>query len=76
MLRSLRLLTLLAAFGLVANLGAAEEKKDKEEKKEDPYAAMIGKPAPEIEGEDIDGKPMKLSDFRGKVVLLDFWGHW
>ncbi|HUY35952.1 MAG TPA: hypothetical protein VMV69_24650 [Pirellulales bacterium] len=35
-----------------------------------------GKPAPEIEGEDIDGKPMKLSDFRGKVVLLDFWGHW
>jgi hypothetical protein len=35
-----------------------------------------GKPAPEIVGEDIDGKPMKLSDFRGKVVLLDFWGHW
>jgi hypothetical protein len=35
-----------------------------------------GKPAPEIEGEDIDGKRMKLSDYRGKVVLLDFWGHW
>ncbi|HVC92940.1 MAG TPA: TlpA disulfide reductase family protein [Pirellulales bacterium] len=35
-----------------------------------------GMHAPEIEGEDIDGKPMKLSDFRGKVVLLDFWGHW
>ena len=35
-----------------------------------------GKPAPEIVGEDIDGKPMKLSDFRGRVVLLDFWGHW
>jgi hypothetical protein len=35
-----------------------------------------GKPAPEIVGEDIDGKPMKLSDFRGKVVLLDFWGMW
>ena len=35
-----------------------------------------GKPAPEIAGEDIDGKPMKLSDFRGRVVLLDFWGHW
>jgi thiol-disulfide isomerase/thioredoxin len=35
-----------------------------------------GMPAPEIVGEDIDGKPMKLSDFRGKVVLLDFWGHW
>jgi hypothetical protein len=35
-----------------------------------------GKPAPEITGEDIDGKPINLSDFRGRVVLLDFWGHW
>jgi hypothetical protein len=35
-----------------------------------------GKPAPEIEGEDIDGVKFKLSDYRGKVVLLDFWGHW
>ena len=32
--------------------------------------------APEITGEDIDGQPMKLSDFRGQVVLLDFWGNW
>ena len=30
----------------------------------------VGKPAPEIEGVDLDGKPMKLSDFRGKVVVL------
>jgi len=37
---------------------------------------VIGKPAPEIEGEDIDGKRFKLSDYRGKVVVLDFWGHW
>jgi hypothetical protein len=36
----------------------------------------IGKIAPDIEGEDIDGKPFKLSDYRGKVVVLDFWGHW
>ena len=35
-----------------------------------------GKPSPEIEGEDIDGVKFKLSDYRGKVVLLDFWGHW
>ncbi|MBI3408907.1 MAG: hypothetical protein HY040_11185 [Planctomycetes bacterium] len=35
-----------------------------------------GKLAPDIVGEDIDGQPMKLSDFRGKVVLLDFWGLW
>ncbi|MGH8245475.1 MAG: peroxiredoxin family protein, partial [Gammaproteobacteria bacterium] len=33
----------------------------------------VGKLAPEIEGEDQDGKRFKLSDYRGKVVLLDFW---
>jgi cytochrome oxidase Cu insertion factor (SCO1/SenC/PrrC family) len=33
----------------------------------------VGKEAPDIEGEDQDGKKFKLSDYRGKVVLLDFW---
>ncbi len=36
----------------------------------------IGKVAPEIEGEDIDGKEFKLSDYRGKVVVLSFWAAW
>lgn len=36
----------------------------------------IGKTAPEIEGEDLDGAKFKLSDYRGKVVMLDFWGDW
>ena len=36
----------------------------------------VGRPAPEIKGEDIDGQVFKLSDYRGKVIVLDFWGHW
>jgi hypothetical protein len=36
----------------------------------------IGQPAPDIVGVDVDGKAMKLSDYRGKVVVLDFWGDW
>jgi hypothetical protein len=36
----------------------------------------IGKTAPDIEGEDLDGVKFKLSDYRGKVVVLDFWGDW
>jgi thiol-disulfide isomerase/thioredoxin len=36
----------------------------------------VGTNAPEILGRDIDNQPMKLSEFRGKVVLLCFWGSW
>lgn len=36
----------------------------------------VGDMAPDIAGVDIDGVPFKLSDYRGKVVMLDFWGLW
>jgi peroxiredoxin len=36
----------------------------------------VGQPAPEIEGSDSDGRPFRLSDYRGKVVLLTFSGNW
>ena len=36
----------------------------------------VGKTAPDIEGEDTDGKKFKLSDYRGKVVGVVFWGTW
>jgi hypothetical protein len=35
----------------------------------------VGQQAPDIEGEDQDGRRFKLSDYRGKVVLLDFWSY-
>jgi cytochrome oxidase Cu insertion factor (SCO1/SenC/PrrC family) len=31
--------------------------------------------APEVKGTDQDGKHFKLSDYKGKVVLLDFWSE-
>ena len=34
---------------------------------------LVGKEAPDIEGVDQDGHRFKLSDYRDKVVLLDFW---
>ncbi|MEM9379585.1 MAG: hypothetical protein AAGB93_06500 [Planctomycetota bacterium] len=37
---------------------------------------QIGMVAPDIVGADVDGNPMKLSDFRGKVTVIDFWGFW
>jgi hypothetical protein len=36
----------------------------------------VGKVAPEIEGTDQDSVRFKLSDYRGKVVLLDFWSEY
>jgi peroxiredoxin len=33
----------------------------------------VGTAAPDIDGEDRDGARFKLSDYRGKVVLLYFW---
>jgi peroxiredoxin len=35
-----------------------------------------GRPAQEIEGEDLEGRPMKLSDSRGKVTVVAFWADW
>ena len=36
----------------------------------------IGMPAPDIDGVDLNGKPLRLADYRGKVVLLVFWASW
>ena len=36
----------------------------------------VGRVAPDIVGEDLDGVSFKLSDYRGKVVMVDFWGDW
>jgi hypothetical protein len=37
---------------------------------------IVGCRAPDFEATDVDGVRFKLSDYRGKVVVLDFWGFW
>ena len=37
---------------------------------------QVGCEAPEIEGKDADGVNFKLSDYRGKYVIVIFWGGW
>src|SRR5687767_6668978 len=41
-----------------------------------PGAASNFQPAPEVEFQTLDGKPFRLADLRGKVVLLNFWATW
>jgi thiol-disulfide isomerase/thioredoxin len=42
--------------------------------RERPYA--LGQVVPDIVLNDVNGQPMKLSDTRGSVVLVDFWASW
>jgi cytochrome c biogenesis protein CcmG/thiol:disulfide interchange protein DsbE len=39
-------------------------------------SALYGKPAPAFTLEDLSGKKVSLSDYRGKAVLINFWATW
>ena len=39
-------------------------------------AVLPPRPAPDFSLQDMDGEDYRLSDFRGKVVLLNFWATW
>ena len=36
----------------------------------------VGKPFPPFTEKDLNGKPLALADFKGKIVLIDFWATW
>ena len=44
--------------------------------KAEPLRALIGKPVPDFSATDLDGNPISLEDYRGKIVLLDFRATW
>jgi peroxiredoxin len=70
-------LTAVAAVLSLRLHACAEQQRDDSKKEEDLHKALIGKPAPDFRGEFcLNGKPTRLSDLRGKVVLLDFWAVW
>ncbi len=39
-------------------------------------ASAPGQPAPAFSKPDVHGRPISLGDFRGRYVLIDFWGSW
>ena len=67
------LATLLASSGFVLAQDKKDEKPKEEPKKEKVAAAEIGKAAPAFTLKDIDGKEVKLSDYKGKIVVLEWF---
>jgi len=43
---------------------------------EDSRFGSVGSEAPDFTQQDVNGKDVKLSSFRGKYVLVDFWASW
>ena len=39
-------------------------------------AALLNKPAPDLTMNDVNGKKISISDFKGKYLLVDFWASW
>ena len=64
-MHNLRTLSLgvIAAFALSVSFAA-------------PPAGLIGKTAPDFALKGLDGKNTRLSEFRGQVVLVNFWARW
>lgn len=62
-----RSLLLLASAALVGLVTAACESTP---------APPVGEPAPDFELPDLDGSPHRLSEWRGRVVVLNFWATW
>jgi peroxiredoxin len=60
--------------------GLAAVKKDIEdriaEEKASNRSSWVGRPAPDFTLPDVNGKPVSLSSFKGKFVLVDFWASW
>lgn len=62
--------------GLAASVRETEQGKEMKARIAAMHTIQIGKQAPEFAQPDVNDKTVKLSDFRGKYVLVDFWASW
>lgn len=53
-----------------------EEGESNDRPNDTPQMRLVGQEAPEFDLQKLDGTPCQLSDYKGKVVILDFWASW
>ncbi len=68
-----RFLAGLLVVGLVASFTGAADKSEDKTKKDD---LSVGSMMPDLVSKDLEGKTVKLSDLKGKVVVIDVWATW
>lgn len=68
------LLAAICFFAGVAVIAYSVQKKNRD--RWERCSALWRKPAPAIEGLTLEGRPWRLSDYKGKIVVLDFWATW
>jgi thiol-disulfide isomerase/thioredoxin len=72
----MKFVLVLAALFTMAHLASATRPGKGTDKKETEIGINIGNKAPEIIEKSVDGKELKLSSLKGKLVLIDFWASW
>jgi len=74
MILGVRMRYLLCALSIVVWLGLAACSSPSKESSAGP--PTVGQIAPDFTLGDLGGKPVSLSDFRGKVIIVNFWATW
>jgi len=60
---------------LKAQFTVQQKQQQQQQQAPDTYA-LLNKPAPNLTMNDVNGKPLTISSFKGKYVLVDFWASW
>ena len=68
-MKAFPLLTLVLGFVAAANFALADDAIDLK-------ALPVGSPFPDFSETDVNGKPISVAQYKGKIVLVDFWATW